>query len=105
LAEGACWYAARASVPLLSVAVRLAARGHQATEAYVSVRPVEAGPSRRAATSRLADSLHEGLSTIDYELAHADPRKPLAGFARMVVGRRSWDERLDAVGRWRPWAS
>jgi 1-acyl-sn-glycerol-3-phosphate acyltransferase len=103
LAEGACWYSARAKVPLSAVAVRLAVRGHQAAEAYVSLTRVEPASTRSITTARLAEALRAGLSTLDRELAQADPREPLADFVPMVVGRRSWDERIDALARWRPW--
>lgn len=99
LAEGAAWYARRAGVPLAAVAVRLALRGHQAPEAYVSVTFVDT-----ATTDQLAEALRHDLSAIDSELAQGDPRAPLAGFAPIVTGRRSWDERIDALGRRRPWA-
>ena len=104
LAVGAAWYAARAGIPLAAVAVRLAVRGHQAAEAYVSVTPIEPTPTRRMTTELLAGALRAELSMMDVELARADPRAPLAGFAPVVVGRRSWDERIDALGRRRPWA-
>jgi 1-acyl-sn-glycerol-3-phosphate acyltransferase len=84
LARGAAWYAHRAAVPLAAVAVRVAVRGHQAPEAYVCV----------TATDALEAALAANLSTLDKELASADPREPLPGFRCVVRGKRSWDERL-----------
>jgi 1-acyl-sn-glycerol-3-phosphate acyltransferase len=104
LADGASWYALRAEVPLSGIAVRIAVRGHQAAEAYVVVVPVPVGPTRRSTSDRLTETLRTSLSTLDLELARSDPRAPLAGFTAVVAGRRSWDERIDALGRWRPWA-
>jgi 1-acyl-sn-glycerol-3-phosphate acyltransferase len=89
LARGAAWYAEQAAVPLAAVAVRVVVRGHQAPEAYARVSLV-ADPR----TEQLADDLAANLSTLDKELASADPREPLDGFQRVVRGRRSWDERL-----------
>ena len=85
LAKGASWYAHRGGVPLAAVAVRVVVRGHQAPEAYVSV--AMAGESLEAKLSDL-------LSTLDKQLASADPRQPLDGFRCVVRGKRSWDERL-----------
>jgi 1-acyl-sn-glycerol-3-phosphate acyltransferase len=104
-APGASWYAARAGVPLTAVAVRLAMRGHQAPEAFVSLMPVVMQPTPDATTAELARVLARELSTLDEALAAADPRAPLPGFAALVMGRRSWDERIDSVTRWRPWRS
>ena len=102
LEDGASWLALQAGVPLVSAAVRVAARGHQASEAYVDLAdvPLPAGRSRAdvaAATAELARVLGARLADIDAELATADPREPLPGFAEVVHGRRSMDERLQ---RW-----
>lgn len=97
LADGAAWYAHRAHVPLYAVAVRLALRGHQAPEAYVSILPVELGSSVRDSTRRLAKILGDDLSSVDGLLRSTDPRSPLPGFRRAYAGRRSWDERIDAL--------
>jgi hypothetical protein len=104
LAEGACWYATRAGVPLSAVAVRIAVRGHQAAEAYVIVTSVPMETTLRSTTDRLTETLRANLSTLDCDLAQADPREPLTDFTPIVLGRRSWDERIDAFGRWRPWS-
>lgn len=69
----------------MAVAVRVVVRGHQAPEAYVSAA---------AAGESLEGTLTELLSTLDKELASADPREPLNGYRLVVRGKRSWDERL-----------
>lgn len=102
LAEGAAWLAARGGVPLVAAAVRVAARGHQASEAYVDLSPVPRPPGRSraevaAATDALAQLLGERLAGLDAAIATTDPRAPLAGFTEVVHGRRSTDERLQ---RW-----
>ena len=102
LAEGAAWLALRGEVPLVAAAVRVAARGHQSSEAYVDLAPVTlpAGRSRSdvaAATAELARVLGARLAAIDTAIATTDPRQPLPGFAEAVHGRRSMDERLQ---RW-----
>jgi 1-acyl-sn-glycerol-3-phosphate acyltransferase len=94
LAEGAAWYALRADVPLVAMAVRVVVRGHQAPEAYASAVGVPADADVAKTTRRLADELRHELSIMDEQLASADPRRPLDGFRCVVRGRRSWDERL-----------
>jgi 1-acyl-sn-glycerol-3-phosphate acyltransferase len=94
LADGAAWYALRAGVALAAVAVRVAARGHQAPEAYLSTVTVPAGEHVGDTTRHLAERLGQELSTLDDELARSDPREPLKGFRCVVRGKRSWDERL-----------
>ena len=103
LASGAAWFAHRGGVALAAVAVRLAMRGHQAPEAYVSVQRVAVSERPADTTAQLASTLGEALSTMDGQIAASDPRAPLPGFAPLVRGRRSWDERIDAIGRWRSW--
>src|SRR4051794_38783250 len=100
LADGASWFATRARVPLVAVAVRVALRGHQAPEAYVSATSVEP-----ADTDRLAHSLRADLAALDEQISTADPRRPLDGFRRILTGRRSWDERIDTLTRRLPWMS
>ena len=102
LEDGAAWLAQHGRVPLLAAAVRVAARGHQASEAYVDFAPVPLpdGSSRAdvsVATADLARVLGAALAAVDAALATADPREPLPGFAEVVHGRRSMDERLQ---RW-----
>jgi len=90
LAPGAAWLARRAPAPLLPVAVRVVARGHQYAEALIDIGdpcPPEELPSELAGR----------LAGLDAALAEADPREPLPGFSAAVAGRRSWDERID---RW-----
>lgn len=102
LAAGAAWFALRGEVPLVAAAVRVAARGHQASEAYVDLATVTlpAGRSRpdvSAATAELSRVLGERLAAIDRAISTTQPREPLPGFAEVVHGRRSMDERLQ---RW-----
>lgn len=90
LAPGAAWLARQAPAPLVPVAVRVAARGHQYPEALVDIGA--ACPSER-----LADELGALVNQLDAELLQGDPRVPLPGFERLIPGRPSWDERID---RW-----
>jgi 1-acyl-sn-glycerol-3-phosphate acyltransferase len=94
LANGAAWFATQAGVPLVAVAVRVAVRGHQAPDAYVSVATVAAEPDVALWTKRLAEDLHRMLSTLDDQFSQAHPREPLPGFRSVVTGKRSWDERI-----------
>jgi hypothetical protein len=101
LADGAAWYARRSRAPLYAVATRVLSRGHQAPEAYLSSARVEDSGSVRDVTHRLAGSLARELSDLDSLTTSSDPRQPLPGFRQAVRGRRSWEERIDAVARWR----
>ncbi|HEX8093059.1 lysophospholipid acyltransferase family protein [Jatrophihabitans sp.] len=90
LAPGAGWLARRAPAALVPVAVRVVARGHQYAEGLIDIAP-PCGPDR------LAAELAERVAGLDAAIAGADPREPVPGFARVVPGRLSWDERID---RW-----
>jgi hypothetical protein len=103
VAGGAAWYARTARVPLCAVAVRVLMRGHQAAEAYVSVAPVDSAGSTAAATQHLRSTLDGLLHSIDTRNDGSDPETPLPGFQQVLGGRRSWHERIDTIGRWRPW--
>jgi len=103
LAPGAAWSAARGPARLCSVAVRVVIRGHQYPEAYVVFSEVDASGPWPEVTRRLGDRLREDLAGLDGLVAAADPRQPLPGFTRVIQGRRSWDERVDAAREWRPW--
>jgi 1-acyl-sn-glycerol-3-phosphate acyltransferase len=105
LSRGAAWYARRAGVPLCAVATRVALRGHEAPEAYLSLSPVATTGSAADGTGRLRAALDRDLSDMDHLIASTDPRRPLPGFGRRVAGRRSWDERIDAMSGWPPWRS
>ncbi len=98
LAGGAAWFARRAGVPLCAVAPRVVLRGHQAPEAYLRLTAVPSGGD-------LAQVLQAGVADIDRLVATSDPRAPLPGFSRVLAGRRSWDERIDALHRRVPWLS
>ena len=90
LAPGAAWLARQAPAPLLPVAVRVVARGHQYAEAYVDLGPA-------CPPERLPAELAARVAALDAALATGDPREPLPGFDRVLAGRLSWDERID---RW-----
>lgn len=90
LAPGAAWLARQSQAPLLPVAVRVVARGHQYAEAFVDL-----GPTCRP--EELQAALTARLAALDAALAAGDPREPLPGFDRLLAGRLSWDERID---RW-----
>jgi 1-acyl-sn-glycerol-3-phosphate acyltransferase len=97
LAPGAAWATARAPARLCSVAARVLLRGRQYPEAYVVFSEVDAAGPLPEVTGRLRERLREDLRQVDDLSAHADPRQPLPGFTRVVRGRRSWDERVDAA--------
>jgi 1-acyl-sn-glycerol-3-phosphate acyltransferase len=103
LALGAAWSAARAPARLCSVAVRVLVRGRQYPEAYVVFSEVDAAGPLPEVTERLRERLRGNLRDVDRLSAHAEPRKPLPGFTRVVRGRRSWDERVDAACDLLPW--
>lgn len=105
LASGAAWYARRAGVPLCAIATRVVLRGEEAPEALLSCSTVDTSGTLPVVTARLADHLAGQLRDLDAGIEAVDPRRPLPGYRLVVRGRRSWDERIDAVGRWRPWAS
>ena len=99
LAPGAAWSAARAPASLCSAAVRILLRGGQYPEAYVAFSKVDAsGPS-----PEVTERLREDLSDVDRLNAQVEPRLPLPGFSRVVRGRRSWDQRVDAARGLLPW--
>lgn len=101
LAAGASWFARQAPARLCSAAVRVLLRGGQFGEAYVVLSEVEATGTREAVTRRLSDQLRHDLAELDRLNATADPRQPLPGLHRAVIGRRGWDERVDALSGWR----
>jgi 1-acyl-sn-glycerol-3-phosphate acyltransferase len=103
LAPGAAWSAARAPARLCSVAVRVLIRGRQHPEAYVVFSEVDVDGSSLKVTERLREQLHEDLGAVDRLNATAEPVQPLPGFSRVVRGRRSWNERVDAARDWLPW--
>jgi 1-acyl-sn-glycerol-3-phosphate acyltransferase len=104
LAPGAAWSAARAPARLCSVAARVLLRGRQYPEAYVVFSEVDTAGPVPEVTERLRERLREDLRHVDDLSAHADPRQPLPGFTRVVRGRRSWDERVDAARGLLPWS-
>ena len=103
LAPGAAWCAAQTSARLCSAAVRVLLRGRQYPEAYVVLSEVDAAGPRPEVTGRLRKRLGDDLRDLDRLNSRADPRQPLPGFTRVMRGRRSWDERVDAARDWLPW--
>lgn len=101
LAAGAAWFAQRAPARLCSAAVRVLLRGGQYAEAYVVLSEVTVTGSREAVTRRLHDQLRHDLAELSQLTMEADPRLPLPGLHGAVRGRRSWDERVDAMRPWR----
>ena len=99
LADGAAWYARRSGIPLWAVAARVVMRGHQSAEAYLTGQLVDSTGPVSAVTRALEKRLGEQLSELDALIAATDPRHPLPGFDLAVPGRRSWDERIEAMGR------
>ncbi|HST48025.1 lysophospholipid acyltransferase family protein [Jatrophihabitans sp.] len=92
LAPGAAWLARRAPAPVLPVAVRVVARGHQYPEALIDIGPA-------CPPDRLRAELADRLAGLDAALAAGDPREPVPGFVRLIAGRPSWDERIDRWSR------
>ena len=92
LAPGAQWLARRAPAALAPVAVRVAARGHQYAEAFIDIGPP-------CEPERLVAELAERVAGLDAAIAGTDPREPVPGFARVIAGRLSWDERIDRWAR------
>jgi hypothetical protein len=103
LAPGAAWFAARAPASLCSAAVRILLRGGQYPEAYVAFSKVDASGPSPEVTERLRERLREDLGDVDRLNAQVDPRQPLPGFSRVVRGRQSWDQRVDAARGLLPW--
>jgi hypothetical protein len=58
---------------------------------------VDADGASPEVTRRLTERLRADLDGVDRLSATAEPRQPLPGFSRVVRGRRSWDERVDAA--------
>jgi hypothetical protein len=92
-----------AKVPLYAVATRTVLRGQQSPEAYLTFDRIGTQGSRAEITERLGARLATALSELDKLIAGTDPRLPLPGFTLMVAGRRSPDERIDAIARRLPW--
>lgn len=94
LARGAAWLAQQAQAHLVAVGIRVVVRGHEAPEAYVALQKVSGWHRIDDPTPLLQATLAAELADIDKINGTADPRLPLPGFALVVSGRRSWDERL-----------
>jgi hypothetical protein len=103
LAPGAAWYANAAKVPLYAVATRTLLRGHQHPEAYLVFERVDTTGTRTQITRQLETRLAGSLSALDAEVAGAEPRSPLHGFTLAIRGRRSHEERIEAMTRRLTW--
>ena len=95
LEDGAAWLAQHGPVPLLAAAVRVAARGHQASEAYVDLVPVPLpdGSSRAdvsVATAALARVLGAALAAVDAELAPPTRASRCPDSPRSCTGGEAW---------------
>ncbi|WP_105317185.1 lysophospholipid acyltransferase family protein [Thermus tenuipuniceus] len=88
LRPGAAWLSAKAGVPLLPVACRVALRGFEHPEAFVWVgKPLPPeGDLERALAGLLAE--------LDRLLAQTHPRALPEGFREVLRGRRSLEERV-----------
>lgn len=89
IAPGAGWLARQAGVPIVLAATRVVLRGQQSPEAYVDLAV--------ASGTDLPSELAGRLRDLDAELAASDPTLPLPGFACVLKGRPSWDERISRL--------
>lgn len=103
--EGAAYFAAASGVPLVPVAIRVALRGAQAPEAYLSIGEalgVAKGSDRAGLTRRLEDRLNAMITDTDAAVLEHDPERALPGFERWLHGQRSTHERTAWLeGLWR----
>ncbi len=102
LRPGAVWLAKQAGVSIVPAANRVWLRGYEHPEAFVRV-----GSPVAPDTAQLRASLQELLSELDGLYAATHPREILPGFAVLLRGRRSLDERLRTPTRFlsRVWKS
>jgi hypothetical protein len=103
IAPGAAWFACAGKVPLYAVATRTLLRGHQHAETYLTFERVDTGGTRTEITRRLDTRLAECLSALDDLVAGTEPRSPLPGFTLAIRGRRSHEERIEAMTRRLTW--
>ncbi|MCX7849906.1 lysophospholipid acyltransferase family protein [Thermus sp.] len=88
LRPGAAWLAAKAGVPLLPVALRVAVRGFEHPEAFLWVgEPLPPEGDLPGALGRL-------LEALDALLRATHPREVPEGFQEVLKGRRSLEERV-----------
>jgi 1-acyl-sn-glycerol-3-phosphate acyltransferase len=88
LRPGAQYLARKAGVPLVPVAARVLVRGFEHPEAFISLGEL---PSPTAPLER---ALGKVLHDLDERLTQTHPRDVPAGFACILRGKRSLDEKL-----------
>lgn len=94
---GLAFFAGRAGVPVLPLALRVVVRGHQRPEAFLSLGdPLPPGPELER---RWRERLSARLAEIDAALAAADPEAPPTGFEPWLAGAASPHERHAWLGR------
>ena len=89
VAAGAGWLARRAAAPLVPVAVRVIARGHQYSDAVIDLGPP-------CEPKELAAVLEMRLRALDDAILATEARTPPDGFAEVISGRPSWEDRIDS---------
>ncbi|MER3445274.1 MAG: 1-acyl-sn-glycerol-3-phosphate acyltransferase [Meiothermus sp.] len=94
LERGAAYFAARAGVPLVPLALRVYVRGWEYPEAYLLL-----GPPVEPATAALEAGLSRALAELDDLYARTHPRETLPGFRTLLRGARGVDERMARLSR------
>lgn len=97
LQRGAVWLAQRAGVPVVPVAVRVVMRGQQSPEAYLDFGEPLLPATQDPDSLRVA--LSQQLAGLDQMLADNDCEQPLPGFAQVVAGRPSTNERIASLSQ------
>lgn len=93
LGPGLAFLAARARVPVYSVAIRAVMRGAERPEVFLAL----GGPVEPA---DVAAALTELLAGLEADLQRSDPERPPAGFVRWSGGAASTNERTSWASRW-----
>jgi len=94
LAPGAVRLARMAGVPLTPVALRVAMRGFQYPEAYITFLEAPDDPEEAAAR------IDEALLALDHRIATEPAEEPLAGFELWLRGAASTDAAVRGAERW-----
>ena len=89
---GLDFLASRAAVPVYPVAIRAVMRGAQRPEVFVVLGDA-------VSPGEVAGALNGLLGGLERELAHADPERPLPGFALWSGGAVSTNERAAWLGK------
>lgn len=93
LQAGAVWFAQKAQVPLIPLAVRVIMRAQEYPEVYVLI-------GTACSPAHLAQQLAALLHTLDQQLANQPPEQTLAGFRLLSAGQLSSQSRLAHWSRW-----